>query len=40
MWRSPAPVIQSVFDSRIGAGRYRMAHQANPLDLFRVLISG
>ncbi|HUI81474.1 MAG TPA: hypothetical protein VLY24_26295 [Bryobacteraceae bacterium] len=38
-WKSLAPVIQSVFDSRLGAGRYRMAHQANPRELFRVLIS-
>ena len=38
-WNSLSPAIQAVFDSVIGAGRYRLEHHPNPRELFRVSIS-
>jgi hypothetical protein len=38
-WKSLSPAIQTVFDSIIGAGRYRMQHQADPRELFRATVS-
>jgi hypothetical protein len=39
-WKFVSPAIQSVFDSILGAGRYRMEHHSNPRELFRVTVSG
>ena len=39
-WASLSPVIQAVFDSTLGPGKYRMEHQDNPRELFRVIIAG
>ena len=38
-WKSLSPTLQSVFDSTIGAGGYRMHHHTDPRELFRVTIS-
>jgi hypothetical protein len=39
-WAALSPVIAKVFDSVIGAGRYRLQHHADPRELFRVTVSG
>lgn len=38
-WKALEPVIRMVFDSRMGAGRYRLEHDSNPRQLFRVTVS-
>jgi len=38
-WQSLSPVIQSVFDSILGAGRYQLHHHPDPRELFRVSVS-
>ncbi len=37
-WSQVAPVIQAVFDARLGAGKYRLQHHGNPRELFRVSV--
>jgi len=37
-WNAVAPVIQAIFDTRMGAGKYRLQHHGNPRELFRVTI--
>jgi hypothetical protein len=39
-WKALAPVIQAVFDARMGSGKYRLQHHADPRELFRVTVSG
>lgn len=38
-WKALEPVIRNVFDSQLGAGRYRLQHHADARELFRVTVS-
>lgn len=38
-WKALGPVLQSVFDFVIGAGRYRMTRASDPRELFTVTVS-
>lgn len=38
-WQALSPVLQDVFDSLIGAGRYSLARHADPRELFGVTVS-
>ena len=37
-WKSLEPVVRKVFDSMMGAGRYRLQRHVDPRELFRVTV--
>ena len=38
-WDALSPVIEDVFNGRMGPGRYRLHHHGEPRELFRVTVS-
>ena len=39
-WKALSPIVQKVFDSVMGSGRYRLDRNSEPRELLRVSISG